>query len=93
MPMTRDELLATLQTVDGLPETRKGSRHRTIYEAGIGARLRPSGQFYVDYASFPDGSAEEVPFNLITELESEGIIVRQSPDFKSWTLARRKGGS
>jgi hypothetical protein len=85
--MTKNELLAALRNVDGLPELRsKKPNHRTIYEAGKGSNLAPSGHFYVDYATFPSGTTEEVPLYLIRELETEGLIRRESPSFKSWIL-------
>jgi hypothetical protein len=85
--MTKNELLAALRNVDGLPEMRsKKPNHRTIYECGEGPQLRPSGRFHIDYAGFPGGLAEEVPLQLIRELEAEGLIRRESPKFKSWIL-------
>jgi len=85
--MTKNELLAALRNVDGLPELRnKKPNHRTIYECGKGSNLAPSGRFHVDYAAFPGGTAEEVPMHLIRELEAEGLIRRESPKFKSWIL-------
>jgi hypothetical protein len=45
--------------------------------------------FYVDYASYPGGTTEEVPLTLIQDLESEGVIVRAFPDkpeINAWVL-------
>lgn len=85
--MTRSELISILTAVDGLPQP--GPRYRTIYEAGEGPHLKPSGHFYMDYASFPGGSTEEVPAALIKELEADGTLVRtfpRDPQINAWRL-------
>lgn len=74
--LTREELLMSLKEVNSLPSTRCGARGRTIYEAGKGPHLIPSGHFYVDYASFPGGTNKEVRRSLIDSFESDGLIIR-----------------
>jgi hypothetical protein len=107
--ITCDELLHALRNVDDLPTVRVRSErknsftgqvryfqrpnHRTIYEAGKGSALAPSGHFYVDYASFTAGCDKEVPRELIDRLEREGVIVKAYPDqpnIKAWRLAEKK---
>jgi hypothetical protein len=90
--VNREELLKILRDVKSLPEVRlRGGKanHRTIYEAGRGARLQPSGHFFVDYASYGVGSSEEVPREIIHALETDGTIVRAFPDqpeINAWVL-------
>jgi hypothetical protein len=91
--VNRNELLAALRDVDGLPDPHKGPKHRNIYEAGEGPRLKASGRFYMDYAAYPGGSAEEIPLALIQELEREGLIERESPTFQSWVLTDKGRGA
>jgi len=85
--MTRSQLISILSNVDDLPQP--GPRYRTIYEAGYGPKLKPSGRFFIDYASFPGGSMEEVPIDLIRELEADGTLIRtfpQDPQINAWRL-------
>lgn len=91
--MNRNELIRALREVDGLPDPQKGPKHRHIYEAGEGPKLKPSGRFYMSYAAFPGGSSEEIPLVLIKELEREGIIVQESPKFRSWVLADKESAA
>lgn len=83
--MTRDELLDIMRDVDCLPD---GGHHRTIYEAGEGPRLEPSGRFHIDYATYGMGTGEEVPMGLIYRLVSEGILVPafKNTDIHAWIL-------
>lgn len=91
--MNRNKLIRALREVDGLPEPGRGPKRRHIYEAGEGPQLKPSGRFYMSYASFPGGSSEEIPLSLIEELEREEIIVRESPKFRSWVLADKESAA
>lgn len=89
--MTKSELLDVLSNTYDLPTwgKRKEKAHRTIYESGIGPRLRPSGRFYVDYASYAHGTTEAVPLSLILQLESEGVLSRafpEKPEINGWVL-------
>lgn len=90
--MNRNELLTALRKVEGLPDPPKRPKRRekptrrNIYEAGEGPRLKPSGRFYMTYAAYPGGTSEEIPLALIQELEREGMIERESPEFNSWVL-------
>jgi hypothetical protein len=104
--VTRDDVLNALRTTDELPTIRRRSvgkskwtgrmryiedpSHRTIYEAGKGVLLRPSGQFFIDYATYPGGTSDEIPRSIIDELEREGKIRRAFPDkpkINAWVLA------
>jgi hypothetical protein len=91
--LTAEEVLDALRNVDSLPSNtgklRHGEKFRTIYEAGKGQQLRPSGQFFIDYAAYPGGSTGEVPIAVIRELESAGLITAAFPDnpkIKAWVL-------
>jgi hypothetical protein len=84
--LDRNAVLGVLRETSGLP-----GKHafRTIYEAGVGPKLKPSGQFYIDYASFPGGTQGEVPLEVIQELEREGLVRKAYPDkpnIKAWVL-------
>jgi hypothetical protein len=84
--VTRAQLLEVLRGTSSLPAWAKG---RTIYEAGSGVTLRPSGRFYIDFASFAHGTAEEVPRDLIDALEADGTLRRAFPDhpkLNAWAL-------
>jgi hypothetical protein len=85
---TVDDVLFVLENLGDVPEPRKGERHRTIYEGG-NSRGKPTGRFWIDYASFRHGSSAEVPLRLIQELERSGKIVRAYPDtnIPAWRLA------
>lgn len=83
--INRSRLIAALTNVGGVPAASKKFpfQRRTIYETA-------TGEFSVDYATFPGGTTEDVPLALITELEAEGIIVPAYPDYpkaKAWILA------
>lgn len=87
--LNRKEVLEALRNVANVPQHRRGPKCRTIYEAGQGARLDPSGHFFIDYASFPGGTNQEVPLSVIRELEAEQVIVPLCPDnpkVKAWVL-------
>jgi len=88
--MNRRQVLTALRTIDDLPKTPHNKQNfRTIYETGD-AKGRGTGRFAIDYASFPGGTAEEVPIQIILELERDGLIRRAYPDrqaVKAWVLA------
>lgn len=86
--LNRDQVLSALRDTAGLPETRSKFKGRTIYEGGHGPRLEPSGRFYIDYASYPGGTAEEISLSVIGELERGGAIRRAFPDksINAWVL-------
>lgn len=99
--MTKEELLTCLKQVDDLPDLplvkRKGKswtrNRRMIYEAGTGDKLKRSGHWFIDYASYAGGTTEEVPRHLIAELEKDGILVRafpEHPQIEAWVLATAK---
>jgi hypothetical protein len=83
--LSKDEVIAALSNVGDVPDfgRRKG---RSIYEA-----TGPRGHFHIDYAAFTGGRTEEVPRNIIDELEREGIISRTFPDspISSWSLKKQ----
>jgi len=84
--MTRHKVLKVLQNVSGIPH----GDHRTIYEAGRGPMLLPTGEFFIDYSTYPGGSSDEVPLAVIQELEREGLIRKafpKKPEIKAWVLA------
>jgi hypothetical protein len=86
--LTRDKVLETLRNVSEVPHSGTGSKRRTIYEAGD-LRGRGSGRFFMDFAAFSGGTGEEVPLNVIQELENERIIMRaylDKPEIKAWVL-------
>jgi hypothetical protein len=84
--MNRDVVLSALRAIDGLPQW-KNRNFRSIYETGDN-RGRGTGEFQIDFASFPGGTTEEVPRRLIDELEREGVIVRAyAPHINAWKLA------
>jgi hypothetical protein len=89
--MTRYELLKCMNAIEGLPQApRRQVNRRMIYEAGAGPRLDPSGHWFIDYASYPGGTREEVPRALIDSLEAEGVLKRafpKEPHIKAWILA------
>lgn len=93
--MTREELLTALRTTGGLPGPYRNRtpNFRTVYEAGTGPLLAPSGHFFVDYVTFTGGCNKEVPRELIDELEREGLITKAFPDkphILAWVLATEK---
>jgi hypothetical protein len=94
--VTENELLAYMANTKLIPgiQRRENGRYvtmrpkRTIYEAGKGARLEPSGHFYLDYATY-GGTSEEVPKSLIDRLEREKKLVRaflDHPEINAWVL-------
>jgi len=95
--VNRNDLIRALREVDGLPDPPmkrgRGPKRRHIYEAGSGPQLKPSGRFYMTFAAYPGGSSEEIPLSLIEELEREGIIMRESPKFRSWVLADKESAA
>jgi hypothetical protein len=64
---TVDDVLFVLENLGDVPEPRKGERHRTIYEGG-NSRGKPTGRFWIDYASFRHGSSAEVPLRPDTNI-------------------------
>jgi hypothetical protein len=87
--MTKSQVLEILRDVDSLPF----GNGRTIYEWGQGPQLKGSGRFGIDFAAYGSGSAEEVPFSVISELLAEGLIVpayRDSPNCHAWILAPKE---
>ena len=81
--LNREQVMASLRNVEDVPQIGKLPKHRTIYETA-------SGNFSIDYASFPGGTSEDVPLAVIHELVSQGVIVSkhpQNPKIKMWILA------
>lgn len=91
--MNREQLLKCLRETAQLPfANRKGIKERTIYEGGD-RNGRGSSEYFVDFASYPGGSTEQVPRSLIDQLESEGVLIRafpNAPAVNGWVLNRDK---
>ena len=87
---TEKHLMQIMTNVSTIPFADKFRvKKRTIYEAGKGRKLAPSGHFYIDFAAY-DGSTEEVSKSLIDRLEAEGKLVRAFPDnpkVNGWVIA------
>lgn len=90
MALTKNEVLNALRNIAGLPDWTKKQKYvgRSIYETGD-SRGRGTGEFQIDFASFPGGTSEYVPRPVIDELERDGLIVRafaDNPKINAWKL-------
>ena len=89
--LNKAQVLDALGNADALPFVGKGKRRmkpfRMIYEVAA-----PKGHFYIDYATYPGGTGDEVPLAVIAELEREGLITRafeDAPHIQAWKLNSR----
>jgi hypothetical protein len=85
-------VLFSLRNVAELPEWTRRCRMtkgRTIYETGD-LRGRGTDEYQIDFASYPGGTADYVPREVIDELERERIIRRAfpgEPQINAWVLS------
>jgi hypothetical protein len=86
--MDESTLMHFMTNTREIPAYKNRQGIRTIYESGTGPRLRASGHFFMDFATY-GGTTEEVPKELIDRLESEGKLIRtfpNHPECNAWRL-------